>query len=573
MPVIGEKRKLEIKLLKGIELVSIKCIRNMIKIVDLSNNATTFESEWKVFAVKYHPDAQTIPVYDDTGYMTKAHSVYTLSRIKDKNRISKWLETAPEDVKNKLKKIVKEHGLDEDDLVESLSKILMTPIPRLENPDVIAKMSEEKYKEDWKKFIESIISPGAEKDRKMKLVYKIHLLRGFIQKYNPHTLEITNSYTGKTTYYSKIGVRIDKASSPRLIGYSDAQKPYPGTVDNLYVVLCIEQIESQTAPEILAFMLSFMESGEARTETGAKGFTVRGNCPFVITANPTGYEIDKITTFRALIDHLTGNLLALGRRFGIIIYGKDYGKVKIKKSVSDVEWKDNVQKFRSIEEYILPLINEIFKDETVFNWLEEPLADYEERGKSLIEGKNRKGKQVKEGITDEGVKDFLTTHFESGYRHIKGAALSSAIIDFVPRLVKVKVTGEEDNLLIMELLAKAEGYLKEIIAINLESVANMASAEENIRDIIFEQLPKYLQELVGASIGYRNRGLKSREMLVSNLDNYSSKQYFQYMSQVVNALDNISAGQISDHNRILEKYWWFRIVPKEQHIYSIEFVR
>lgn len=562
MPVLGEKHKLEIKLLEGIELVSIECIRNMIKIVDLSNDATTFESKWKVFAVKYQPDAQTIPVYDDTGYMTKAHSVYTLSRIKDKSWISKWLETVPEDVKNKLKKIVKEHGIDEDDLAESLSKILMTPIPRLENPNDIAKMSEEKYKEQWETFIESIISPGAEKDHRMKLVYKIHLLRGFIQKYNPHTLSITNSDAGRTTYYSKIGKTVDKASSPRLIGYSDAQKPYPGTVDNLYVVLCIEQIESQTAPDILAFMLSFMESGEARSETGAEGFTVKGTCPFVITANPTGYEIDKITTFRALIDHLTGNLLALGKRFGIIIYGKDYGTVVIKKPVSDVEWKDNVQKFRSIEEYVLPLINGIFKDKAVFNWLEKPLSDYEERGKELIEG-----------IKDEGVKDFLITHFELGYRHLKGAALNSAIIDVIPRLVKVKVTGKEDNFLIIELLGKAEGYLKEIIAINLESVANMASAEGDIADIIFEQLPKYIQELTYAAGEYRKKGLRSREILVNNLDSYSLKQHFQYMSQVVNALDNISAGKISDNNRILEKYWWFRIVRKEQHIYSIEFVR
>ena len=101
----------------------------------------------------------------------------------------------------------------------------------------------------------------------------------------------------------------------------------------------------------------------------------------------------------------------------------------------------------------------------------------------------------------------------------------------------------------------------------------MASAEENIRDIIFEQLPKYIQELVWTSIECRKKGLISREILVSDLDSYSLKQHFPYMSMVVNALDNISLEKINEHNRILEKYWWFRIVPKERHIYSIEFVR
>jgi Holliday junction resolvasome RuvABC ATP-dependent DNA helicase subunit len=159
-----------------------------------------------------------------------------------------------------LKYIVCKHGLDDKNLSESLSKILMTPIPRLRNPKTIANMT----KEQWQEFIESIISPGAEKDHRLKLIYKSHLLRGRNQRYNPHTLLITNPGTGKTTFYDVVGQTIDKTSKSRLIGFSDAQNARPGLIDNLNVVLCIEQIESQSAPEILAFLLSFMEKGKAR---------------------------------------------------------------------------------------------------------------------------------------------------------------------------------------------------------------------------------------------------------------------------------------------------------------------
>lgn len=564
MPIIGKDIKPEIEILKGMELLEINCIRDMIRLFK-KENVADWESKWRLFEARLSPKSPEILVFDNTGYISKGYSNYVLVPIEDKKWIENWLTEVPEDIKEKLKRIVKKHGLFEKFLAESLTQILMEPIPRLKNPKVIANMK----KEDWNEFVESAISPGAEKDHRINLVFKMHLLRGIIQRYNPHTLLITNSGTGKSTYYETIGLRPDKVSASRLIGYSDAQKSYPGTIDNLYIPLCIEQIESQTAPDILAFLLSFMELGQARSETGAGGFIVKGTCPIIITANPTGYSIDRIDTFRALIDHLTGNLMALGRRFGIIIYGIDYGKVVIQKAYSEIEWRINVQKFRSVEEYILSNINDIFKDEEVLKWLEKSLPDYEKRGKKLIED-----------ITDKGVKEYLTIHFELAYPHLKGGALNCAIIDFIPRLVKVKTTDKEDSLLVLELLAKADKYLKEIIAINLESVANMSHLEEKITGLIFEQLPKYLQELFKTLQNYAKRFgfTPGDEILIDKLQNCLPKgSTFSYVSQITNALDNRTSETISNYNILLEKYWQFRIVLKEKMnqkgIYAIEVVK
>ena len=557
MPVKGLEPIIEIR--EGIELVAIKCIRNMVEIFKYPSGEIGVKSKWRLFKVKSEPDMPEILVYDDAGYITKGHSNYALKPIEDVNWIEEWLNEVPGDIKEKLKNIAQKHGLDDKNLSKSLSKILMTPIPRLKNPETVAKMT----KEQWDEFIESVISPDAEKDHRLKLIFKTHLLRGIMQRYNPHSLLITNSGTGKTTYYDIVGLTIDKASKNRLIGFADAQNARPGVIDNLNVVLCIEQIESQTAPDILAFLLSFMESGKARSETGGYGITVRGECPIVITANPTGYSLDRIDTFRALIDHLTGNLMALGRRFGIIVYGNDYQKVTIKKPFSSVEWQRNVQKFRSIEEYVLSPISQLFSEDKVSKWLETPLPGYEERGKKLI------GE-----VKDQGIKEFLTIHFELAYPHIRGAALNCAIIDFIPRLVKVKATGEEDSLLILELLTTAEKYLKEIITINLESIANMASVEEDVAELIFTQLPKYVQELILAVNQFRQKNPTfSREVSLDVIEQHSLNQYYPYFSAVSNHLDYITPETLSYFNNITEKYWWFRTIQKDKGVYTIEFVR
>lgn len=572
MPILGkevtdETREIKepkiIIILKGLDLIEIKCIRDMIRIFKTENIAD-YESKWKLFVAQLSLASPKIPIFDKTGYISKSNSNYVLVPIEDKKWIDNWLIEVPEDIKEKLKTIVKRHGLSEKFLSESLTKILMEPIPRLKNPEVIASMD----KKEWNKFIKSVISPGAEKDHRMLIVFKTHLPRGIRQIYNPHALLLTNLKTGKTKFYELIGIRLDKASAPRMIGYSDAQKSYPGTVDNLYIPLCIEQIESQSAPEILRFLLSFMELGRARSETGAKGFIVKGTCPIVITGNPKGYHSARINTFRSLIDHLTGNLIALGRRFGIIVYGIDYGVVKVEMGQSDVEWQINVQKYRSIEEYILPLIKGIFKNVTVERWLEKPLPDYEKKGKNLLKK-----------INDTGVKEFLTAHFELGYPHIKGGALNCAIIDFIPRIMKIKTTEKEDGLLIVDLLAKAEEYLKKIIAINLESVANMAYLEEDVTGDIFESLPVLWQTLLKTiqnytkTFGFIHRG----EILIDKLQDYLPEDStYSYISQIRNALDYRTPENISYYNILFEKYWKFRIVLKEKiyqkGIYFIKFI-
>ena len=180
MPILGKDIKPEIEILKGMELLRMECIRDMIEIYKRGNVAD-WKSIWRLWKARLSPESPEILILDTTHFISKGYSNYVLVPIHNKERIKTWLIGVPEDIKDKLKGIVKKHGLFEKFLAESLTRILMEPIPRLKNPKVIADMK----KEDWDNFIESNISPGAEKDHRMNLIFKMHLLRGGYTKIQP----------------------------------------------------------------------------------------------------------------------------------------------------------------------------------------------------------------------------------------------------------------------------------------------------------------------------------------------------------------------------------------------------
>ena len=550
MPILGMEN--EIMLRKAVIMHSIKGLFDKPKVKNLPE--FDYEIEWRLFKCKLTPASPEVIVYDSDGIITSGQSNYCFTSITDLKWVREWVGNLPENKKESIKNILDKWGFDSKNIPESLivNKILLSPIPRLKNPSAVNRM-------DWKAFLKEVISPNAEKDSRLELVYKATLLRGTKQRYNPHTLLCTNTDVGKTLFYYMVGKRLDKTTKNSLIGFATPSegKQY-GAIHNLDLPFCIEQIESQTSPDILGFLLSFMELGIAESHTGGQSLTCIGNCPMIISANPTGYHTDKIVTFKALIDHLTGNLLALGRRFGIIVYGMDYQKVITKGTLDEIEWRENVQKFRSIEDYIRPIIKELFENEEIQRWLEEPIAGYLEKVRDLIQD-----------IKDEDVKDFLTEHAESGYRHIKGTALNCAIIDLFPKFVKRKI--EKKQIDTFETMTKAEAYLAKILVINLESIANMSSLEEKILHIIFKQLPEYLKDLVLAVNEYRKEKGNVKVSL-KDLSAYYQGVYYKYWSHITNIINQTSPSTIRRYNRILEKYWLFRLVQMEEGIYTVEFL-
>jgi hypothetical protein len=85
LPLLGQSIKQTIEILEGIELVAVKCIRNMTEIFTHPSGEIGVKSKWKLYKVKAEPDMPEMLVYDDSGYITKGQSNYALKPIQSVN--------------------------------------------------------------------------------------------------------------------------------------------------------------------------------------------------------------------------------------------------------------------------------------------------------------------------------------------------------------------------------------------------------------------------------------------------------------------------------------------------------
>ena len=102
--------------------------------------------------------------------------------------------------------------------------------------------------------VDLILHQGYEKDEQVVLLYKSQLLEfedtiqpKRLMPYQSHGLAFTNTKTGKTSTADTIGEKIDRLTSARLLGYSDAKGVYPGDIDHQTKPFFAEEIGD--APE------------------------------------------------------------------------------------------------------------------------------------------------------------------------------------------------------------------------------------------------------------------------------------------------------------------------------------
>jgi hypothetical protein len=436
-------------------------------------------------------------------------------------------------------------------------EVLYQPAPRLTEPEVIKTI-------DWANFIENeLMTFRAKKDPRLQLIFKATLLRGIQMEYNPHAFLSTGSGTGKTLVYEQAGIRMDKVTSNSFLGTRTQRGSSEGLVQDQSLPICIEQLESQDAPNILHFMLSFMELGKGKLSTAYGSTFVEGQCTIIVTSNPTGYTQDRAATFRNLINALGSNY-ALGRRIGLIVYGGEgaYKKVESLDTINEDEWRCRFELFRAIEEYVFPCIERLFKTNTVKLWLDSPIEGYQTAVSSLI-------KQIE----DKSVKEFLDTHGAGANKHIRGGALNCAIVDVLPELIPtIQSHSQSSKETIDVILQKADNYLNELIRINLESISNILETYEKewqMQKIIFDMFPKYLKNVIRAIKAYKDNNTNAGvEVNLSSLKTSFNQDSQNYWSTVENNLSNCN---IEKHNEELDKYFGFRVVKKAEEIWSVVF--
>ena len=502
-----------------------------------------------------HADPVLLMDYD--GMLGSGQRYYTLKPVDD---IVGFWDKATLMERHIFEDIVKSWGLSDVDknIKAALYLRLFKPVGRLVDTSFI-------NEELWGEVVDTLLSfGGADKDPQLMLVYRSHLLRGYKQVYNPHTIMATNPGTGKTAFYEHAGSRYDKASANSIIGYAKGKSEvYYGAIHGQNRVFTLEQIESQLAETLLAFLLTFMESGSSTLHTGGVEMQVSGACPIVITANPTGYDTDKIGTFKALIDHLTTNHLALGRRFGVIVYGMDYKTVDRTARLNEEEWGLCFDLFRAVEAYAWPAIVRVYEAPEAAKWLNAPLPDYEKR---VTEATDK--------IYDSAVKDFTKTHARGAYQHLRGAAFSCAVVDLIPYLIRSMGDGAVD-LAADAVIGKAEEYLEQFVNINLVSFANMVStleSSEKIKEYLVKSFPNYIKEIIYAVDALRAKEANPpREIPLLNLDPYMLRQWYDHFSEIIDSVLKNSR-RWKFYSQQLERYFKFRLRESDK-TYIVELMQ
>ena len=212
-------------------------------------------------------------IYDIRAEINEATRDACLTQV-TKEEFDEILRSIPKAIDTEMRKIAKLWSPNKDDY-ETLERIILKPRGRLRNIEYLKN-------KDWKSFIDSLIAfKTEEKDQRLRLVHRAHLFRGLNPYLNPHAIEATNGGTSKSTHYSMHGINIDKATASSFLGFAKSPKEiFPGTIDGTDLPVGVDQIESQSASEIMRYMFSILDCGRATVSSGAARFNVESNSIF-----------------------------------------------------------------------------------------------------------------------------------------------------------------------------------------------------------------------------------------------------------------------------------------------------
>jgi len=314
-----------------------------------------------------------------------------------------------------------------------------------------------KVTEEWTTLVSDILQYNCVKDESLVLVNKASISRGYVMRYQPHTLMITPPNTGKSIFYELVGKLIDKATKNTLLGsakWTD-DKAY-GLFHEQYFPLAIDQIENQTIENMAGFLLGFLESGRATVAGGGAELLVTGACPFVVTANPLALQGTNIVVLRDILSFLCRNSYAMGRRFGVLAYG-NY-KSLVDKGYDDVEHRKLIDAYRALEERVTETLRKFWLHPKIRDFCNQPVYD-----RSLYE-------EIDSCETIE-VRSFFLAHYAHSYPHLRGGALNCALVDNLPRLALIDILFMGDlNKFVDEMIEEAQPYVEQLKAVNLASI-------------------------------------------------------------------------------------------------------
>lgn len=511
------------------------------------------EKEYSLYLARQKLNYPPYLICDLDGVINPHRNELSLKIERDDELIRNYVQDLPSDLKKRIARALGLHGHHIPSDIENVnlpleiahSMTFLMPIPKLKDPEILNVIP-------WKPLTNELVSWFCDKDPRLRITHKAQILRGIKPRLNPHSLQCTNSGTGKTTFYDHTGVCYGKTTPNSFLGYAKGpDEIIMGTVHGCEVPYGIDQIESG-AWGVMRFLFNAMEQGYDYVSSGGVSFKPECNCNFAILANPVGYTTDPAKSFSQVLDHISWNP-AIGRRFGIILYGDDFKKPRPPSDSTLDEWDRAISFFRAVEEYAQPELKNLYEDPSTYEWISEPIPAYKDKIMELTST-----------ITHDTVRTFLREHGSAGQHRVKAAALNVAIVE---NLDKIALKNYDKQ----TILDEAQDHLSIFIEINLESIINIIRGLEealiHLAQTAFANLSQYQQEIVSAVEIYRRQGIDGQNPVfnLSYLTNYipSKDTPYSYFSQCISKLRKLdhNGSTFTKFNEKTQRYFGFSIKP------------
>jgi hypothetical protein len=510
--------------------------------LEVGSEVLTPNVAWRIFAGKVEPDQPPLLIYDNLGLVTQNSLDYSLEPL-DENELTHVLAELNRDDEAKGKKIEQiwlkwpesEH-------------FMFKPVPRLRDPNILRTI-------DWSRFVNEYVTQFVregckpEKDASLALVHKGTSLDGIEVGINPNSVQITNGGTTKTTFYTNMGVDYTKVTPGAFLGYARSpDEVYLGIINGVKCPVALDQIESQGVSDIMRFLFNTMEQGFDFVGSGAVKFRVSCDAIFNVLGNAKETK-DPTKSFRYILLHLSFNP-AMGRRFGVIIYGSDFRRVTTKPSPREmVQWKKCILLYKAVEEYARDKIRRLVESSPVRAWLNEPIIGYEEQIQFHIDA-----------IDDDNVQGFLLEHAAGAQCRVRGFALYAAIVDLMDKIALDEIGPEE-------LVEHADDILPSIQTINIQSIAKIAANWKGSADyarLLFKNFPDYMKVILSAAELWHRQYPESSEILLRQIPYELSDGAYTHLSKCVGKLAKRTAKRKAQALEEVRTYFDMELIEKPE---------
>lgn len=360
----------------------------------------------------------------------------------------------------------------------------------------------------FRKILDDFLCERAEIDERILFAMKTKLLtfgnnvKPEYQKYNDHTMIISNTKTGKSTLLEKTcgNYKFGRSTASRLLGFagSEKSKVYKGALADNYKPIALDEFTTAGyKDDTLGTVATILETGNDNIGTGCETLNIKNSSTFIVATNVDGRDIpaDELALdMEKCINRLSQNSQRFGSRVALDLFGNDFKPVKQYGVFNRADFKIASIIAKTTSNKLSGILLETINYELVEKWLNKQIKEFSEQVLTLVKGTH----------LSHTVRDYWKSKID-GYRHIRGMALKSGLIEYACEEPLIIFDNKID---LQKLILYSEKELKKIINLNLESLQKMVNINMEHAEYFkarFKDLPVYQKILVLAIIDhYKN---------------------------------------------------------------------